>query len=121
MKRFVLRDEASGAALGVVTKAETGWQRLVGLLGARHVAPREGMWFDECSALHTIGMRCALDVIFLDRNGRVIDLRERVAPNCFAVVCPRARVTVELGVGTLASTAVRLGDRLVLEESALHV
>ncbi|HVA27912.1 MAG TPA: DUF192 domain-containing protein [Candidatus Baltobacteraceae bacterium] len=117
MNYFVLRDETSGAALGAVAKAETGWQRLVGLLGSRCIPPHEGMWFDDCSAVHTIGMRFALDIIFLDRNGRVIDLRERVAPNALAVVCPRACVTVELGAGTLATTGVRLGDRLVLEAS----
>ena len=119
MRHYVLRDEATGAALGAVAKAENAWDRLVGLLRAARVAPHDGIWLEPCGAIHTLGMRCALDVIFLDRSGRVIDVRENVTPNRLAVLCPNAHVTIELGAGSLHAGLVRLGDVLHLEETAL--
>ncbi|MDE2481754.1 MAG: DUF192 domain-containing protein [bacterium] len=119
MKRYVLRDVATGAALGAVSRADSPWERLVGLLGCACVQPHDGLWIEPCAAVHTVGMRCALDLIFLDRDCRVVALREAVKPNRLAVFAPGARVTIELGAGSLRAGLVRLGDVLRLEESAL--
>ena len=119
MRRYVLRDEVTGAALGAVAKAESAWDRLVGLLASPRVPPHDGIWLEPCGAIHTLGMRCALDVIFLDRARRVVDVRENVAPNQMVVLCRNAHVTIELGAGSLRAGLVHVGDVLRLEETAL--
>lgn len=115
MNVFVLRHEPSHAAIGAVAKPQAYWGRVVGLLASSVIPVGEGVWLEPCSAIHTIGMRSAVDVIFLDRDGRVLRVHERVQPNRPALICPRARTTIELGPGTLERFTVRPGDRLSIE------
>lgn len=119
MNVFVLRNERTGAAIGAVGKATSTWERMVGLLGSARVSRGEGLWIEPCSSVHTIGMRTAIDVVFLDREGRVLRTYERVAPNRLALVCPGAHVTVELGPGTVAHAPIEVGDRLRLAAAAV--
>lgn len=119
MNVFVLRNERTGAAVGAVAKAVSIWERMIGLLGTSRVQRGEGLWIEPCSSVHTIGMRTAIDIVFLDRDGRVLRTHERVGPNRLALVCAGAHVTVELGPGTLAHTSIDIGDRLRLAAAAV--
>jgi uncharacterized membrane protein (UPF0127 family) len=116
---FILRNASTGAAIAAVARAQNYWERLAGLLRSSNVALSDGIWLEPCSAIHTIGMRARIDIIFLDRHGTVLRTHDDVPPNRLAVFCPRAHITVELGAGTLARSTVRLGDRLHLEEAAV--
>jgi uncharacterized membrane protein (UPF0127 family) len=39
-----------------------------------------GLLIPRCASVHTFGMRFALDVYFLDRDGRVLSVCRRVPP-----------------------------------------
>ena len=39
-----------------------------------------GLLIPRCASVHTFGMRFALDVYFLDRDGRVLAVHRRVPP-----------------------------------------
>jgi uncharacterized membrane protein (UPF0127 family) len=54
--------------------------RLRGLAWRERVTAGPGLLFPHCSSVHTFGMRFALDIYFLDEQGRVLDLRRRVPP-----------------------------------------
>lgn len=93
------------------------FERAVGLLARGSLGLREGAWIAPCNAIHTLGMRVAIDVIFVDAHGRVLRLVPNVQPNRLALRCPRARAVVELGSGALRHSDVRLGDYLALIEA----
>lgn len=116
MTEFRLVNSDTGATVGSVRRAGNSIDRTVGLLRTRRVLPGRGMWFDNCSAIHTVLMGCPIDVIFLDSESRVMRIVERVSPNRL-IVTPHARVTVELGAGTAEKAKLTCGDRLMLEES----
>lgn len=118
MRHYVLRNAASGESIASVVRARGLIERTIGLLRAGSVPVRSGMWLERCGAVHTLGMRSAIDIIFLDADERVLRTVAGVAPNRPAVVCPKARVTIELGPGTLAKAPVRVGDQLYLLEIA---
>lgn len=65
-----------------------------------------------CQAVHTVGMRFAIDVLLVDRAGRVVRIRERVRP-WRVVIAPTAFAAIELPAGTLAGT-VQAGDALTV-------
>ena len=67
--------------------------RLVGLLGTSDLADDEALLIPRCNAVHTIGMRDAVDVAFAAPDGRVLDLR-RLVPGRFAR-CPGAAAVIE--------------------------
>lgn len=67
-------------------------------------------------SIHTFFMRIPIDVLFVDRQDRVVGLRERMPPNRpFAGVSPRrGHYVVELPAGVIAATGTALGDQLAL-------
>ncbi len=99
---------------GNVTQARSWWRRLAGLLPYRNPPPGEGLWFDRCFAIHTIGMRCNIDAIFLDGDRRVLDVRRSVSPHRLLVAHRGARAVVEVVAGAEIGD-IRVGDCLALQ------
>jgi uncharacterized membrane protein (UPF0127 family) len=68
------------------------------LLGLAHLDLDEagaGLLIPRCSSVHTFGMRFALDLVFLDRDGSPCSVRRAVQPRRFA--CDwSARAVLEL-------------------------
>ena len=58
--------------------------RLLGLSGLELAEAGPGLLIPRCAAVHTFGMRFALDLVFLDRNGCPCSARHRVPPRRFA-------------------------------------
>ena len=84
------------ALLGVeVPVATTHRSRLIGLalLARRRAGP--GLLIPRCSSVHTFGMRFPIDVLFLDDERRVIELRRSVPP-CRIMRCSNAIAVLEL-------------------------
>lgn len=69
--------------------------RLVGLAWTERAAAGEGLLIPRCSSVHTFGMRFALDLHFLDREGCVVAVRLAVPPKRFAF-CGGASAVLEL-------------------------
>ncbi len=94
--------------------ADTSKKRRKGLLGRTSLSEGEGLWITPCEAIHTIGMKFPIDVVFLSRDRRVVKLKEAVPPGRIAV-CLRAHSVLELPAGTVAATNTAVGDRLEFE------
>ncbi len=97
-----------------VIEARTFWQRTVGFLGREHIASDDGLWISDCSSIHTIGMRTAIDIFFLDRQGYVLRIAHSVAPNIAHLSCPLATTVVETGTAVHLGHDVLIGDKLAL-------
>ncbi|HEX7814873.1 DUF192 domain-containing protein [Dyella sp.] len=91
--------------------ADTAWSRLCGLLGRPPLRPdaEEALLLSPCGAVHTIGMRYALDIVFLDRIGRVLDCHAALSPGRMRH-CRGARLTLELSAGSLARLRPQRGE-----------
>lgn len=92
--------------------ADGAWSRMRGLLARPKLAgdATEALWLTPCSNIHTIGMRYALDIVFLDGDGRVLGWRTTVPPWRMRW-CRRARHTVEFAAGALAELGIVRGER----------
>jgi uncharacterized protein len=67
--------------------------------------------------VHTLGMRFAVDVIFLSRQMRVLALVQRVPP-WRVLLAPRGTArALELAAGQIAATRLQAGTFLVVESS----
>ncbi|HWI13992.1 MAG TPA: DUF192 domain-containing protein [Burkholderiales bacterium] len=93
-----------------VKRAVRWWERLRGLLGTP-AAPDDGLYITPCCSVHTVGMRYPVDLIFLDRDGRVLRIAEAVPPWRIAGAW-RAHAVAEFRAGTLRRLDVAVGDRL---------
>src|ERR1700756_449220 len=61
-----------------VEVADHGAKRRKGLLGRDRLPAGEGLWIVPCEAVHTFGMRFAIDLIYLDRHMRVKKAKSNV-------------------------------------------
>lgn len=107
----VYREPGNRCLVPRVWKATNAFERMRGLLGRAPLAPGEGLLIDACSMVHTIGMRYALDLIFLDATGHVQKLVHNVKPlRCAGAFT--AKATLELPAGSLATLRLHLGEQL---------
>jgi uncharacterized membrane protein (UPF0127 family) len=60
-------------------------------------------------------MRFAIDVLFVDRAGRVLKISERLAPWTVAAWALDASDVLELPAGTAKASGTQVGDELVFE------
>jgi uncharacterized membrane protein (UPF0127 family) len=97
-----------------VWHAANPWTRLRGLLGRKplEAAGAEGMLIEPCSSVHTFWMGYPLDLIFLDRNDRVLQICEKVVP-WSARGARGARKTLELAAGSVGIFKPQIGEELV--------
>lgn len=84
-----------------------------GLLGRSGIAEGEGLVLAPCSSVHTAFMRFAIDLVFLDRTGRVLKVAGGVSPWRIRLHW-RAFAVVELAAGTIARTGTMAGDAVEL-------
>jgi uncharacterized membrane protein (UPF0127 family) len=96
-----------------IRMANRWWQRLVGLLTTPDLDHPSGLWITPCNSVHTLGMRYAIDVLFLDADGRVIKRVDHLRP-WRASSCLRARATLELRAGLAEELDVQVGQRMAL-------
>ncbi len=60
--------------------ARTRGERLLGLLPNRDLPPTDALLLPRCRSVHTIGMRFALDLLWLGPGGRVTAIDADVGP-----------------------------------------
>ena len=96
-----------------VIEPATMFGRMRGLLGRKGLDPDEGMLLESVGPIHTIGMRFTIDVLFLDREMKVLGLSENLKPWRFAWT-PGACYVLELSAGRIQATGVKPGDLLDL-------
>ncbi len=95
--------------------ANTPWRRARGLLGRPPLARGEGLLIDPCRSVHMFFMRYPIDVVFLDRHGQVVAMRQNLRPWRMTRYYHQARSALELPAGAAAVAGLELGHRLVLE------
>lgn len=91
--------------------------RMRGLLGRPQLAPGTGMLIEHCGSVHTVGMRYALDLVFLDRQWRVTRVVRGVAPGRLMVWGGwRAVRVLEVAAGWLDMAGVAPGTQLIWQD-----
>lgn len=84
--------------------------RLRGLLGRPALAPDEVFVITPCSSIHTVGMRFAIDVVFVGRSGRILRIDRDVRPGRIRM-CVAARSVLEMAAGSADRWGLVVGGR----------
>lgn len=107
----LVNSRTSESVASSVEIADTRKAKRRGLLGRASLASGSAMLLPSCCAVHTVGMRFAIDVAFLDAGGRIRKIVRNLPPWRIAMA-PGAAMTIELAAGGLDAQAVRVGDEL---------
>ena len=97
----------------LVEMAETRATRRKGLLGRDGLPEGAALILRPCNAIHTVGMRFPIDVVFVDSHGVVRKIVHNMPPWRMAV-SPLSRTTIELAAGQLNGDVLRVGDHVRL-------
>lgn len=92
--------------------------RCLGLLRRARIPDQQGLLLIPGGSIHTLGMRFSIDVVFLTRQMRVLQLVEYVPP-WRVVMAPigTARV-LELAAGRIATTRLTTGTYLIVHSAS---
>lgn len=115
MRRLLVRNPIRNRTLASRAEiADSSKSRKIGLLKHDRLESGEGLWITPCEGVHTIGMNFPIDVLFLDKNRKVLKIRASM-PRWRISACLFAHSVLELPSGTAASTGTSAGDRLEFE------
>lgn len=110
---WMLEDTTAGAVLATSVEAAVDSEsRRRGLLG-RTGLDETALVIAPCNAVHTFFMRFPIDVVFVDRAGRVLRIAESV-PAWRMTASWGAFATIELAAGTAARAGIGRGHALAL-------
>jgi hypothetical protein len=92
-----------------------------GLMGREALAPGAGLLIGAGPLIammwiHTFFMRFALDLVFLDRAGRIVRIMTNVKPWRITAPVFGARCVLELEAGAAQRTSSKVGDEIQLED-----
>lgn len=113
--RFYVYNTTRETFVATEAKLADGYfSRLIGLLGKtrRWARPGRGLWILPSHGVHTIGMLFAIDLVFLDRDKRVVHTEEYVRPFRISRVTLKAQSVLELPPYTVFRSGTQVGDLL---------
>jgi uncharacterized membrane protein (UPF0127 family) len=107
-------DRTGATFVSNIEIARDSVSRRRGLLGRSSLETNHAFVIAPCQGVHTFGMRFAIDIVAVDRQGRVIKLCSRVPPRRI-VLALSAFAIIELAAGVLDCSDLRRGDCIVCQ------
>jgi hypothetical protein len=112
-----ITNSTKGTTLAMAARRANGFiERGRGLMFTPSLSEGEGLVIEPCSSIHMFFMRFPLDVLFLDREGRVLFMYKGIKPWRMGRVVKGARSAVELPVGSIDKSRTELGDTIELHD-----
>jgi uncharacterized protein len=118
MKTFELRTATGRCIARHVHLACSFQSRCLGLLSRSAMLNDEGMLLIPGGSIHTLGMRFPIDVVFLNRQMRILGLAEHVRPWRIRVAPKGTRRVLELAAGQIAAHKLKQGIYLIVDAQA---
>lgn len=95
-----------------VRKADNFLTRVVGLLKRKSLGPEEAIWLVPSKGIHTIGMKFSIDVVFLDKDKKVVGAISSLVPFRLTGINFASHSVIELPSGTIKKSRTEVGDQL---------
>tara|TARA_Y100001935_G_scaffold255643_1_gene270409 strand:- start:12538 stop:12903 length:366 start_codon:yes stop_codon:yes gene_type:complete len=83
------------ATLNTIERTETIFDRMRGLLGKKYLDDESGLWIVPCNAIHTFGMKFPIDLIYFDKNLKIIGLKNSINSKRFSMLV-KAKSVLEI-------------------------
>ena len=115
---MLVRNEDRDTVLGeAIEVASTAVHRVKGLLGRECLEDGQGLLFFRCASLHTFFMRFPVDILYVDKSGKVLKIAPEVKPFKLVAAPFRSYFALELPMGSVRRSKTRVGDHLRFVES----
>ncbi len=95
--------------------ADTFITRMVGLLSKAELKKDEALVITQCRSIHMFFMRFSIDVIFADRDCKVVGVIRNIRPFQLSPIFFNSFFAIELSPGIIEETKTAVGDHLVFQ------
>lgn len=99
-----------------VSLADTYFKRLKGLMFKKTLEYNEGLIIAPCNSIHMFFMNFPLDVLFVDKENRVVGISEKIKPWRISKVFFKAHYVIELPSGTVERLNISKSDILFIKK-----
>ena len=99
-----------------IEAADSFWGRFLGLMGRRSLPAGQGLLIAPCNSIHMCFMRFAIDVVYIDRDYRVLKIVHGLKPWVGLSICRKAWGIIELQTGLNDLSNIRVGDRFRMNQ-----
>ena len=89
--------------------------RLRGLLGFKCFNKNQAMVLRPCNSVHTFFMHFSIDVLFVDKDNKVVKIVRNMKPFKATMICLKSKFVIEFPVGVVDSTKSSIGDILQIQ------
>ena len=113
MPLMLVNESTSATVASRVELALDRNSRRRGLLGRLWMPPTSAIVISPCWMIHTAFMQFRIDALFVDKHGRVVQVKRDLRPWRVALSV-RARMVIELAAGVAAQRDINIGDRVAL-------
>jgi len=90
--------------------ADNPLTRVRGLLGRKHFEEGSALIIKPSNSIHTFFMRFPIDLLFVDRDSRIIKAISSMKPFRLSAVYLKSAFVVELPAGVITATSTQAGD-----------
>lgn len=90
------------------------FSRLIGLMFKKHIASDQAMLIKHCKWVHTCFVKFELDLIFLNKEFRVIQIKH-IKPFRISLPVKDGLHVLELKAGCAKSYNIEIGDYFIIE------
>ena len=94
--------------------AGTPFKRIKGLLGKKSLEKGQALILRPCTSIHTFFMGFALDVLFVNKDNRVVKAVSSIKPFRITGVYFSSSFAIELPAGTIQATGTSIGDTILI-------
>jgi uncharacterized protein len=111
--RLTIVDDRSGAVLARrANLCDSPLSRFCGLMLRAKLPESEGVILSPCNSVHMALMRFAIDLVYLDKENRIVKIIHGLKPYRISLGGFRAHAAIELPAGTLDCVDAQPGDLL---------
>ena len=100
--------------LSKIETANSPLSRGLGIIGWKDFHGYGGMLLKNANAIHTFFVRFPIDVVFLDRDFKVVKTVESLKPFRFSPIVWKAKHTLELPTDSIKKHSIKVEDKLDL-------
>jgi len=100
-----------------VKLANDFFSRLVGLLKTKSLDSQQGLLLKKCRQVHTFGMKFNIDVVFLSREGEILDLEKNMVPGRISRHVKEAYWVLELESGAVARQKLETHQKITFTKA----
>ena len=104
-----------GAPFLEILIANSFFTRLAGLMFRKKLPKATALLLTSCNSVHMCFMRFAIDVIYLDKEFKIIKVEQNLKPWIGLSICSKAWATLEMTAGEAERCGLAVGKKLIIE------